>query len=688
MTRRSWSALVLGALLTALALGLGVQGARQRLLLVWLRATGGISDIGWGEVFWMLPPGRVDIRGLNTSRNPFVTIDNPFVGPSDIATGQEVFRARCATCHGRDAEGGSGPDLTTGSFRRGASDWAVFRTVRNGVPNTAMQAHDLPVRAAWQVVAYVRSTASSEQPTAAPEAFGAIAPEVTFDRLRQSRGDSANWLTYSGTYDAQRHSRLSEINRSTVSHLNIRWIFSIPNTDDLVETSPLVIGNTMYVTAAPNAVWALDARTGTMLWSYSYALPGGLSLCCGRVNRGLAVLGNTLYLGTLDAHLLALDARTGAVQWKTKVAEYRDGYSITGAPLAIEGRVIVGVAGGEFGIRGFLDAYDPATGERVWRFYTVPGPGESGHDSWTGDSWKNGGAPTWMTGSYDPDLKLLYWGVGNPGPAYQGDGREGDNLYSNSVVALEAETGRLRWYFQFTPHDEHDYDATEIPVLVDATVGGRPRKLLLSANRNGFYYVLDRESGAFLSATEFVNQTWADSIGPGGRPFVRSGSGPSVQGTRVAPGDNGGTNWWSPSYHAGTGLFYVPALEQAGVFFKTPVPQMTSANPEGSAGQSQREPFSTAVRALDAATGKLRWEFRFPTPLAQMGGILSTAGGLVFAGNNTNFFALDANTGRELWRKSLDGRIRAAPITYLSEGRQMVTIAMGMMIVTYSLDGR
>lgn len=696
MKRRHRWALILGGFVALLVLASAIPGARRRVELVWLRAIGAIPDVTWGDVIRMLPPrSGYDVAALLKNRNPYATIENPFVQTFDVAAGEESFRARCALCHGRDAQGGTGPDLTKGQFRHGASDWALFRTITRGIRGTAMQGHALPSRGAWQLVAYVRSVGrashSDRNGPVHEEGPGVTPPEVTFERLKDASRDSANWLTYSGTLDGQRHSRLSQINRSNVSQLKIKWLFQLATSDNLVETSPLVVGTTMYLTSPPSDVWALDTRTGAPLWSYTRPMPDNLKLCCARANRGLAVLGNTLYLGTLDAHLVALDAMTGSAQWEVELADYRDGYSITGAPLALDGRVIVGVAGGEFGIRGFLDAYDAQTGRRLWRFYTVPGPGEKGHETWGGDSWMTGGAPTWMTGTYDADSNLLYWGVGNPGPDYQGDVRPGDNLYSNCVVALEVETGRLRWYYQFTPHDEHDRDATEILVLADAVLDGRPRKLILQANRNGFYYVLDRETGAFLIARAFVQQTWVDGFDSAGRPMVRPGSSPTSQGRIVYPGDGGGTNWWSPSYDAEAKLFYVPALERAGIFFKTRDPVRIDGSYEGSAGQTPRDqPYFTVVRALSATTGELRWEFRPPAALMDhaMGGLLSTAGGLVFAGSKTAFFALDAKTGAELWRMNTGGKILAAPITYLRDGRQQVTVAAGRTIVTFSLDGR
>ena len=368
---------------------------------------------------------------------------------------------------------------------------------------------------------------------------------VSYERLLNAEQEPGNWLMYSGNYSSQRFSGLDQVDTENADRLRIKWVYQLRDLDR-AETTPLVVDGIMFVTESPSTVIALDARTGRVFWRYEYQLPEEVHFCCGRNNRGVAILGDRLFMSTLDAHLVALDARTGNVVWDTEVADATQGYSKTGAPLIVKDKVITGVAGGEFGIRGFLDAYDPDTGERIWRFYTVPGEGEPGNDTWEGDAWKTGGAPTWMTGSYDPELDLLYWGTGNPGPDWNGEAREGDNLYSDSVVALDPDTGELAWYFQFTPHDVHDWDATQIPVLADVEFDGGPRKLMLWPNRNAWYYVLDRDRGEFLRATPFGTQTWAERIDENGRPVRVPGMFPSVEGTLVSPPIEGASNWWSP----------------------------------------------------------------------------------------------------------------------------------------------
>ncbi|MDA1091812.1 MAG: PQQ-binding-like beta-propeller repeat protein [Acidobacteria bacterium] len=372
------------------------------------------------------------------------------------------------------------------------------------------------------------------------------AAQVPYERILDAASEPEHWLTYSGTYGAQRYSTLDQIDRDNVDQVQPAWIYQASSLHKF-EVSPLVVDGVMYITEVPSDATALDLRTGRPIWSYRRSLPQGIVTCCGQVNRGVALLDDQVFLGTVDAHLVALDARSGGVRWDIEVADYTLGYSITVAPLALKDKIIVGISGGEYGIRGFLDAYDPLTGERLWRFWTVPGPGEPGHDTWSGDSWECGGAPTWVTGAYDPELNLLYWGTGNPGPDFIGEVREGDNLYSESLLALDPDTGALKWHFQFLPHDIHDYDSTQVPVLLDAEYEGRPRQLVVFPNRTGFYYVLDRATGEFLAGKAFAKQTWALGLDEQGRPIENPATIPSIEGALVYPDDDGAANWYSPT---------------------------------------------------------------------------------------------------------------------------------------------
>ena len=509
---------------------------------------------------------------------------------------------------------------------------------------------------------------------------------VTSERLLKASEEPENWLMYSGQYNSQRHSRLTAIDKSNVDQLEVKWVKQLETLAD-VETTPLVVDGVMYLTQSPSNVFALDASTGSQFWSYEHSLPEKLSLCCGRQNRGVAILGETLFLGTLDAKLIALDAKTGTVRWETQSADPNTGYSKTAAPLVIGDKVISGIAGGEYGIRGFLDAYDAETGELAWRFYTIPGEGEPHNDTWEDDSWKTGGAPTWITGAYDPELNLVYWGTGNPGPDWNGEAREGDNLYSDSVVALDADTGELRWHFQFTPHDVHDWDATQIPILIDIEFDGRPRKLMLFPNRNAFFYVLDRVTGEFLRGTPFAKQTWAERIDENGRPIRIPGMFPSEEGVLVYPSVNGAANWWSNTYSPRTELLYVVTYDGADTFFigedeYVPGEMFLGGAPERLVPQ---ETYASMIRALEPRTGDTRWEF--PLQPKTQSGLLSTASDLVFGGSvDGYFYALDAVNGTELWRMNVGGNVKAAPISYMVGNVQYVTIAAGNSILTFGLD--
>lgn len=531
----------------------------------------------------------------------------------------------------------------------------------------------------------IGATAGGQQ----PEESIRQAPRVTYELLRRAADSPENWTTYSGQYSGQRFSRLDQLNASNVKDLRVKWIRQFP-TKIPIETTPLVVDGVMYATLPRNEVVALDAETGLRYWHYRYPLSDQLSVCCGLVNRGLGILGETLYMGTLDAHLVALDARSGRERWSVEVFDNTKGYAITGAPLIVKDMVITGVAGGEYGIRGFIDAYDARTGERRWRTYTIPGPGEPGHDTWEGDSWKIGGSPTWLTGAYDPDLNLLYWGVGNPGPDWNGEVRKGDNLYSDCALALDADTGEIVWHFQFTPHDVHDWDACQIPVLADLEYRGRQRKLILWANRNAFYYVLDRQTGEFLSGISFAKQTWAKSLDKKGRPIRMPNTFPTKEGTVVYPDAGGPANWWSPTYSPLTELYYQMAFDGAGTYYLGEAehdPGKLFLGGIGTSNEFEEYPdpsYISAVRALDARSGQLKWEYRVRPKSTS--GLLSTAGNLVFGGTaKGGFFALNATTGEELWRLTIGGRVHAAPMTYLADGRQQVTIAAGNALFTFGL---
>ncbi len=523
--------------------------------------------------------------------------------------------------------------------------------------------------------------------------------QVTFDRILNANKEPQNWLTYSGSTMSQRHTLLTQITPANAKNLEMQWIFQARSLEKF-EATPLVVDGIMYTVQAPNDVVALDAATGRVFWIYSYTPSRDARPCCGRVNRGLAILGDTLFMGTIDAKLLAIDAKSGKLAWQAQLGRPEAGYAITHAPLIVKDKVIVGVAGGEYGIRGFIAAFDAKTGKEAWRFNTIPGPGEPGHETWPADSnaWQHGGGSVWMTGSYDPEQNSTYWGIGNPGPDWNGDARPGDNLYSDCVVALDPDTGKLKWYYQFSPHDEFDFDSVQVPVLAEMEWQGKPRKVMVWANRNGLLYVIDRTSGQFLLGKPFVKVNWMDGFDEKGRPKRVPGKVPTPQGTLISPGNQGGTNWYSPSFSPHTGLFYIPSWVDytsvyvkekvdftegqvfAGAFPQSPVPMIRS--PQVHLG-TEDEGYG-AVRAMDPKTGDMKWEFKMADVTDS--GILTTATDVLFAGGREGYFyALDAKTGAMLWKASLGGQISAGPMSYSVNGRQYIAISSGSTLVTFAL---
>ncbi len=509
--------------------------------------------------------------------------------------------------------------------------------------------------------------------------------QVTSDRLLNANREPQNWLTYSGGYASWRYSELDQINPSRASHLGLQWAFQVADLGQF-ETSPIVVDGVLYGTGQNDRAFALDARTGRAIWRYQRNLPDKIPLCCGAVNRGFAILGSKLFMATLDAHVVALDAKTGNLIWDVAAADYHKGYTFTMAPLALKHEVIVGVSGGEYGIRGFIDAYDADTGRRLWRFETVAGPGQSGHDTWAGDSWKTGGAPAWLTGSFDPELNLIFWPTGNPAPVNYGGDRHGDNLFSDCMLALDPDSGKLKWYFQFTPHDVHDYDSTEIPVLIDANWNGQPRKLLVQANRNGFLYVLDRSNGKFLSGKPYGPVTWAKVLGPDGKPLANAAATPNLTGTQVCPGAIGLTNWFSPSYNPNTKLLYVATSTECDIFTGAAQSYRVGHDFIGSIEvPAPMERPSGDLKALDPLTGAEKWDFKyFSSP---NGGVLSTAGGVVFGGDSDgNFIALDATTGQDLWHVQLGAAIYSTAVTYRVDNKQYVVIPSGSALFAFAVS--
>lgn len=497
---------------------------------------------------------------------------------------------------------------------------------------------------------------------------------------------AANWTSYNGDYSGRRYSALTQITSANAAQLRAAWVFH-PGNSQRLEVTPVVVRGVMYITSA-NDTFALDARTGRSLWHYQRPISSGLlDDAAAHKSRGVAVWRDSVYVETDDAHLLRLDARSGGVIWDIEYAEKSKHYGATSAPLAVKDEIIVGTSGGDSGVRGFVAAYDALTGKQKWRFWTIPGPGEFGSSSWPGKSYLYGGATTWMPGTYDPALNTVYWTTSNAAPDFVGDTRPGDDLYTACVLALDVDSGKLKWYFQFTPHDLYDYDATETPVLVDAQVNGATRHLLVQANRNGFFYVLDRTNGKFLHATPFVSRlNWAKGIDDSGRP-VLTGRIPTADGTNICPGIVGATNWFSPSYNPNTGLLYFMALENCNIYF---------AKPEAFAREetyyntgTKRPPDETSQKILLAFSvpeGKPVWRYPQVGRGNSWGGTLSTAGGLLFFADDADSLeAVNAANGQPLWHFSTGQRIDASPMTYAVNGAQYVTVAAGSDIFTFSL---
>ncbi len=749
---------------------------------------------------------------------------NPLEGKADaIAAGKSTYDGMCAGCHGSKGDGGRGPALNKGTFKRGNEDAQLFDVVKNGVSGTAMPAMGLKDDEVWQVVSFLRAMGggSAEKITGnvvageatfkkscagchmvngagsryannlstignlsvdelknrilklgsgegytpsfvevktkdgkvikglrrnedsfslalfgrddeyyllkkkdlaeikyaeksiMPADFGkrlnaeemdnliaylkslkapdlqkaALTPikgGVSFDRIVNSKKEPQNWFTYFGDYQGQHYSLLKQINLNNVAQVQTAWSFQ-PQGGGGMQATPLVVDGIMYVTASSNYAYALDAATGKTLWTYKYQAKDPKNHDVqGNPNRGFAILDGRLFMCTGDAHVVALDAKTGTELWKAEMASAADGYFSYMAPLALKDKIISGMGGGEYGVRGFVDAYDPATGKRLWRFYTIPGPGEFGHETWAGDSWKNGAGPTWTTGTYDPATDTLYWAVGNPGPDLNGDNRKGDNLFTCSVVALDPKTGTRKWHFQFTPHDVFDWDANETPMLVDMMWKGKPRKVMLHANRNAWFYVLDRETGEFLFGTPFARQNWAKGLDEKGRPILE-GKAPSYEGTLVYPNLAGATNWQSPSYDPDSGYFVFTYKEQGNIYVKEDQKFELGKSYWGGKFFPPGEKDWGGVMALDPATGKKMWDYKLNA--GGLGnGLLATAGGVTFATTTDGYvLGLNTKTGKLLWKTQTGGDPHASPISYAANGRQFVACSMGGILFSWAL---
>ncbi|HTM47108.1 MAG TPA: PQQ-dependent dehydrogenase, methanol/ethanol family [Bryobacteraceae bacterium] len=604
----------------------------------------------------------------------------PMLAAAQDGGGRQEFSSRCAGCHGADGRGGErGPAI----LLRGRTDSELRDLIRNGLPSAGMPGFQIPAARLDRLATFVRSLADTRD----AEIPSGLKGRRTVDFAGIVNPAAGDWPTYHGLLSGNRHSPLRQIHAGNVARLVPKWIFPITGSQRL-QVTPLVVDGIMYVTA-PNEAYALDARDGRPIWRYSRSRTKGLAGdAASGINRGAAILGERLFMVTDHAHLIALERTSGRLLWDVEMADHRQNYGATSAPLVVNDLVISGISGGDEGVRGFLAAYRVSTGERVWRFWTVPARGEPLSETWGGKDIEHGCATTWLTGTYDPQTGLLYWTTGNPCPDYNGDERRGDNLYSDSVLALKPGTGELVWHYQFTPHDLHDWDAQQTPMLIDAPFGGRPRKLLVQASRNGFFYVLDRVSGELLLAKPFVQKlTWSSGVGADGRPVILPAAIPSPEGVEACPAVEGATNWMSTAFNPAAGLFYVMALEKCSIYSKRP--ELWQAGKSYYGGDTKRvrgEPGRKYLRAIEPSTGKIVWELPQKGPANTWGGVLSTDGGVVFFGGDDGAFsAADARNGKLLWSFPANQLWKASPMTYEAEGRQYVAIAAGAAIVAFGL---
>ncbi len=641
---------------------------------------------------------------------PFLTIAQP------ADPGRRQYEARCGRCHGGDATGGeTGPSIVAQLDARSDQELATF--LRVGRPGNGMPAFDLAAAEMNELVRYLRtlqpisrsaprnSARRSVTLTDGTKLEGETLSEGMSDlqlrtddhkiHLLRKSGDryravtsQTDWTTYHGDPSGNRYTKLTQIDKANVSGLAPKWVFPIPNVGQ-VENTPLVVEGILYISSA-NECWGLDAGSGRVIWHYQRPRTKGLAgnAAIG-FNRGVAVAGDRLFMLTDNAHMISMSRFNGELLWETEMADWHQNYNGTSAPLTVGNLVISGTAGGDEGARGFVAAYDQQTGKEVWRFWTVPKPGEPNSETWKGKDLDHRSGATWMTGTYDPQLDLLYWPTGNPGPDFDGDERQGDNLYTDCVLALEAKTGKLRWYYQFTPHDLHDWDAQEPPVLVDTTWQGQPRKLLLQANRNGFFYVFDRTNGDLLLAKTFLKKmNWAEGIGKDGRPILKALKEEANGDTYVCPGFQGGTNWFSTSFNPRTGFYYFQALERCNVFSKRTMEWESGKGYMGGAARpALGETFQKSVRALNIQTGEIVWDLPQVTgTLTASAGLLSTASGLVFFGENSgSFMAADATSGKPLWEFPTNQVWKASPMTYVFDNKQYIAIAAGQSIMAFAL---
>jgi len=632
----------------------------------------------------------------------------------DPAAGRKQFESRCAACHGGDGTGGElGPPIVGRLQARTDADLTDIMT--QGFPDRGMPGFKLTPQENKEIITFLRSLRPRRGFGFAPvrgkatlvngKSLEGLIFGKSFEDMQLQTDDKrmhllrpvgekyrevtsqADWPHYNGQLNGNRHSPLKQITPSNISRLAPKWVFSLPNTSRLQGT-PVVVEGLMYVTSA-NECYALDAGTGRQVWHYVRPRTRNLTgNAAGGINRGVSVVGDRLFMVTDHAHIIALNRHTGELVWDTEMADWHLNYNATSAPLAVGDLVVSGTAGGDEGARGFVAAFDQITGKEVWRHWNAPAPGDPLAETWKGLDLHHPGSVSWFTGSYDAELDTVYWQTGNPGDDFNGDHRSGDNLYSCSVLALDRKTGKLKWYYQFTPHDVWDWDATEPVLLVDAQWQGKPRKLLLQANRNGFFYVLDRTDGKLLLGKPFTKKlTWATGIGADGRPIPVAGQEPTTEGNTACPAVEGAANWHSTAFNPATGFFYVQALDKCAVYRKNYTEWQAGRGYQGGSGRNvPGDPGLKVLRAIDIQTGKIVWEVPEPGQAQSWSGALSTAGGVVIFGDESGALAaVDAVTGKRLFSFQTNQMLKASPMTYQFDGKQYVSIASGSNIISLGL---
>ncbi len=631
-----------------------------------------------------------------------------------LAAGRTVFENRCSGCHGSDGNGGElGPPIAI--RMPNLSDEQISNTVRNGLPTRGMPANTVAAVEMPQLIAVLRALIPREtgfRPYALKAALtngktveGMVVNEALEDlQMRGSDGkihllrrvdakqyrevtSEVNWPFYNGGLTGNRFTTMTQITKANVRKVAPKWVFTMPNAFGLQGT-PVVVDGVMFVTNA-NECFALDAGSGRAIWHFQRPKTRELvGNAAGGNNRGVAVAGDKVFMVTDNAHLLALSRSTGEIIWEIEMADWHQNYNATSAPLVIGDTVVTGTAGGEEGVRGFISAYAVATGKRVWRTWTIPNAGEPGSETWKGNGIAHGGAAAWFTGSYDADTDTIFWQVGNPGPDYNGKERGGDNLYSDSILALDAKTGKLKWHYQTTPHDLWDWDTTETVMLLNTNWQGQPRKLLAQANRNGFFYVFDRVTGKLLLSKKFINEmTWATGVDANGRPQFVAGQEPSTKGTRVCPSQDGATNWYSPSFNPATGMYYIQTNEKCSVYSLRPVEWKAGQPFLGGAEKTDAETKPHRIlRALDLQTGAVKWELPQKGEANSWGGTLATSTGLVFFGDESGAFAAaDAVTGKLLWSFQTSQNWKASPMAYQFDGKEYLAVAASGNVIAFGV---